>query len=354
MSLLADDPTGYAGAGHLIQHLTFPTLQERVQRVGGTAEMERNSDAVVYTVTGPAAELEYLAEALRGVLEPSPASEVDLLIAHNGLAEERRAEWETARGHLRAALRGRLFPQDLSAAGTDASAARLTAEVLSSVWKRMYRPDRISVVAVGDVTPAAVRAQFAGLPERATLPNPPEAADTASTNPLASAEATVPSVGVAYSASDVDPAALSVTAVLLRRALQRRLPEATVEVEHWWTHFGQGLAILASAPPREMPAVRRAVGTALLDLETSLSPDKVSDAVAGLRREFLFFSRTPDNMAKLIGQFADRTGEPDAAQQFYSRLDTVDETRLRALLSDLAGRTPMRVDVAAQKLPKSE
>jgi predicted Zn-dependent peptidase len=35
LSIVANDPPGYAGAGHMMQHLLFPALQDRVHRVGG-------------------------------------------------------------------------------------------------------------------------------------------------------------------------------------------------------------------------------------------------------------------------------------------------------------------------------
>mgnify|MGYP006146791671 CR=1 FL=1 len=47
LSLLADDPPGYAGAGHLIQHLLLPRLEERIARVGGRVQAVRTSDGWV-------------------------------------------------------------------------------------------------------------------------------------------------------------------------------------------------------------------------------------------------------------------------------------------------------------------
>src|SRR5688500_18002548 len=88
LSLLADDPPGYAGAGHLMQHLLLPRLEERVARVGGRVQAVRTSDAVIYTVVGPAVELDYLAESLRGALAPPPAVNADLLPALAALAQE--------------------------------------------------------------------------------------------------------------------------------------------------------------------------------------------------------------------------------------------------------------------------
>src|SRR3954471_20230357 len=56
LSLLADDPPGYAGAGHLLQHLVLPSLEEQVARVGGRVAAVRGSDGLVYQVVGPASE----------------------------------------------------------------------------------------------------------------------------------------------------------------------------------------------------------------------------------------------------------------------------------------------------------
>ncbi|MGI9190363.1 MAG: hypothetical protein ACR2F9_09515, partial [Longimicrobiaceae bacterium] len=72
LSLLVEDPPGYAGAGHLQQHLVYPALREAMERVGGRAEIARTPDALVYSVTGPAAELTYLARALRSALAVPP------------------------------------------------------------------------------------------------------------------------------------------------------------------------------------------------------------------------------------------------------------------------------------------
>jgi len=157
MAILADDPPGYAGAGHLAQHLLQGALRDQVALVGGQVQLQRTSDAVVYTVTGPASELGFLAGVLRSALRPPQASEAALLRASRELAEERLAEWEAADRHVRSALRARLFPEDLSAAGTESAANRLMEDdALRTAWARLYRPDRVVVTAVGDVRVAEV------------------------------------------------------------------------------------------------------------------------------------------------------------------------------------------------------
>ena len=38
VSLLADDPPGYAGAGHKLQHVLLPGMQQRAARVGARVQ----------------------------------------------------------------------------------------------------------------------------------------------------------------------------------------------------------------------------------------------------------------------------------------------------------------------------
>ncbi|HLL82734.1 MAG TPA: hypothetical protein VK420_08780, partial [Longimicrobium sp.] len=134
LSLLADDPRGYAGAGHLMQHLHLPGMEEQAARVGGRVQASRTSDALVYTVTGPASELGYLAGVLRGALAVPRPAQSQMLVALNTLSEERAAERETAASYVRAALRQGIFPGELPAAGTPASAARLESAPLDAMW----------------------------------------------------------------------------------------------------------------------------------------------------------------------------------------------------------------------------
>lgn len=351
LSLLADDPPGYAGAGHLFQHLHLPTLRERVRRVGGDVQAARSSDALVYTVTGPAAEVEYLAGALRAALHPAAPGEAAFLAAARELEEERNAEWETASAHVRAALRNRLFPDDLSPAGTPSSAPRLTREVLPDLWAEMYRPERVAVVAVGDVQLRTVREAFARLPE------PPAGGlwelfpDTLPAAPPAQPEATRGWLGLGWSATDADPAALTVAARLLGGSVRERLPTARVEAEHWWTRHGQALVAVVTFPAADSTAARRVVRSSLAALQEGLTPAAVRDAAAGARREMLFYARTPERMAQVLGQFVDREGDAEAAQRFHASLDRVGEAEVRRVLERLAERTPAFVDVPPQKLP---
>ncbi|HEX2091799.1 MAG TPA: hypothetical protein VHG28_05320, partial [Longimicrobiaceae bacterium] len=193
----------------------------------------------------------------------------------------------------------------------------------------------------------------------ARLPEPVEGGfpeiltDTVSAAPPVAPEATRGWLGIGYSASDADAAALTVAARLLGDHLRERLPNAaSVEAEHWWTRQGQALVAVVAAPPANLTAARRAVRTALASLRESLDPIRVRDAAAGVRRDMLFYARRPERMADVLGQFIDRDGSPDAAQRFYAAVEQVDEEAVRRVLDLLAERTPVTVDVPPQRIPE--
>ena len=352
LSLIADDPPGYAGAGHLMQHLLLPSLEERVARVGGRVQAVRTSDAVVYTVVGPASELDYLAQTLRGILRPPTPGTGEMLSALATVGGERAAEREIAQQYVRSALRARLFPDDLPAAGTEASLARLNTARLGEVWGAMYRPERISIVAVGDVHVEGVRAAFRDVPPAAGSQAAP-LADTVRAFAADTPQATRGWLGRAWHADEADPAALTVAARLLRNRMRRNMTRSAVEVEHWWTHHGQALALVVATPDTLLPVARRSVEGALAALRGDLDETLVRDAAASVRREMLFFSRTPERMADVLGAFADR-GEPgDAAQRFFAAVGAVTAADVRAVLDQLLEETAVIVEVPPQRLPRS-
>lgn len=352
LSLLADDPPGYAGAGHLMQHLLLPSLEERVARVGGRVQAVRTSDAVVYTVVGPASELDYLAQTLRGVLRAPTPGTGELLQALAAVGGERSAEREIAPQYVRSALRARLFPDDLPAAGTEASLARLNTARLGDLWGSMYRPDRVAIVAVGDVEVEGVRRAFRDVPDAAGGSAAP-LADTVRAFAADTPQATRGWIARGWNASNEDPATLTVTARLLRNHLRRRMTRSQVDVEHWWTHHGQALALVVATPDSLVATARRTAEGSLTALRDNLDETLVRDAAAGVRREMLFFSRTPERMADVVGAFADRGEGADAAQRFYAAVDAVTEADVRALLERLVEAEAVVVEVAPQRLPSS-
>jgi predicted Zn-dependent peptidase len=251
---------------------------------------------------------------------------------------------------VRSALRLRLFPSDISAAGTEPAAARLAeGDTWRQAWARMYRPDRVSITAVGDVRLEQVSAAFGELPAAVEPRGLRQLRDTVSSVPLAPAEATRAWAGAGYLASEIDPAVLSIATRIVHARLRERLPGAGIAVEHWWTHHGQALALIATLPGNQLPDAQRALGTTI-STAGSVSTEEVAAAARAIRRDLLFYSRTPERMATLIGQFSDRTGNTEEAQLFYDRLERVTAREVRDALSALQQRTPVRIDVPPQRL----
>ena len=350
LSLLVDDPPGLAGAGHLVQHLHHERLRSRARTVGGQVRMERSSDAIIYTVTGPAAELDYLVGLLKETLTVPQVSTGARLSAERDLMQERLAEWETADAHLRSALRSWLFPADLSAAGTALSAPRLSDASVEEMWERLYRPDRLVLIAVGDVEPSEVRAAFAGLP----APPPPGplaiGVDTASRAPLAAAEATRAWFGAGFRTDDLPPAAVSVAARLLARDMAGAITGADVTSDHWWTHHGQALVLVAALQPGQLNAARARLEGAFARLARTVDDEDVADAAAAIRHDMLFYARTPAQMAEVLGRFVDRGGDADSAARFHAELEALDAEDLREVLLRLAEAPAVHGDIPPQRL----
>jgi predicted Zn-dependent peptidase len=315
-------------------------------------QVERTADAIVYTVTGPAAELSYLAGVVRAALQPPRAGQIEMLLAARALSEERMAEWETADRHIRSALRARLFPNDLSAAGTESSAERLTAEALPRLWAEMYRPDRVSIVAVGDVRLGELQTAFADIPPRPTQRPLPARQDTISLAPLARAQATRGWLGLGYLANDLEPTAVAIAAKLIGDDLRRRLTTSEVHSEHWWTHHGQGLAVMVSTPEAGLAAARTTLGTTVATVQAAVTSARVAAAARDLRHEMLFYARTSDRMAEVLGSFTDRDGDPDAAQRFYADLERTTAAQVREVLRALGEQSAIRFDIPPQPLPR--
>ncbi len=348
MSLLADDPAGLAGAGHLVQHLVLPRLEARLAQIGGEVQVERTADAVVFTAVGPAGELPFMANALRGALIPPVPDDSEWTLATRVLREERLAEWETPAAHVRSALRVRLFPADRSVTGTAASVRRLSPGTLGEAWAAMYDPRRISIVGAGDMRLEELRAAFTGLPERSSG-EVSTRGDTVSTRPLAAAQATRGWVGAGYSAGDLDPAALAVVARLLEQQIGARFPAAAVSAELWWTHHGRALVVVAALPGAQMAAATSAISGSLEALAEEITPARVQAAATGVQRDLRFQTRAAGRMAALIGSFIERGEDAGAAEAFFSALADVSLGDVRAVLAELLDSAPVLAEVPPQR-----
>jgi predicted Zn-dependent peptidase len=251
---------------------------------------------------------------------------------------------------VRAALRQRIFPGELPASGTPASARRLEGAALDALWGELYSPERVAVVAVGNVEADEVTRALRDLPAPGEARLAGTVADTAPSLAADTPQATRAWAGWAAAAPGSDAAALSVAARLVRNRLRRTMPSSAVEVEHWWTHRGQALAIVAASAGDRAATARRTIAGAVAATAEGLDAAAVRDAAAGVRRDLLFYSRTPERMAEVLGAFADRGENADAAQRFFAALDAVTVDSVRAVLEAVGGSGAATVAVAPQRL----
>jgi predicted Zn-dependent peptidase len=132
------------------------------------------------------------------------------------------------------------------------------------------------------------------------------------------------------------------------------MTRSSVDVEHWWTHHGQAVAVVVATPDSLTNAARRTVDGALTTLQGNVDDRAVRDAAASVRRELLFYSRSPERMAELLGEFADRGTGTDAAQRYYAALDAVTADDVRRVIDALKSADPATVFVPPQKIPASQ
>src|SRR5690606_17669331 len=118
--------------------------------------------------------------------------------------------------------------------------------------------------------------------------------------------------------AEAAPAPVAAAAHLLANLLSSRLPGSEATGEHWWTHHGRALALIVAVQPRQLSAAPARLLEAPEELLENLTDQRVTAAARAIRHDMLFYSRTPDRMAELIGQFIDRGGDAASAQRFYA------------------------------------
>ena len=135
--------------------------------------------------------------------------------------------------------------------------------------------------------------------------------------------------------TDADPAAVAVSA----RLVQTRLAESGLRVaraELWWSGASRALVALGSAAADSTtPGTAARLAAAVRDASAQLTEAEVAAGRRAVARDILFAARTPDGLARYLGEMLERTGEPRAGQDFLQALDAVGAPTVRALLDGL-------------------
>ncbi|MBI3451193.1 MAG: insulinase family protein [Acidobacteria bacterium] len=182
---------GENGISHMLEHLLFNGTDARTQeqlyddldRRGIVNNAHTGVDEMTLFMLGPAGETAEMLAAESEMLFRSNFPEAKLAkergIVLNEIAKDATQEATRFQEALDAILYAGT-PCALPVTGTDASIRSLTRDAIVSYHRRHYRPDNLTVLVMGDVTPgdalARARAAFGGI---APAPEPPGGAPPA-------------------------------------------------------------------------------------------------------------------------------------------------------------------------------
>lgn len=160
-------------------------------------------------------------------------------------------------------------------------------------------------------------------------------------------------VGLGYPLEGEDPVVVAVAAHLIDdRLATQGLRSAAAEL--WWDAGRLGIAVIGAAlpgPPVEgdgdiARSLADRLGALVRGMAHSATAASVRRARDDLELRILLGARTPTGLASLIGELADRAGDPEAAPDFVTALARLDESEVLALLDRLSYQAPILVEVA--------
>ena len=158
-------------------------------------------------------------------------------------------------------------------------------------------------------------------------------------------EVVLPWAALGYTAAELDAAVLAVAADLVAKRLESEaIRDGAAEL--WWADGQRALVVLGSrAESGAVDALVDALRAAVARTAEETGASEVAVARRALANRLDFASRTTEGLARLIGEFHERSGDADGLRRFRSALDRVDAARVQAALETLLSRTPTIVEV---------
>jgi predicted Zn-dependent peptidase len=188
----ADERPGVTGAAHFLEHLMFDggrkygpkEFDRRLEQAGGSSNAATTLDLTAYHEEFPPAALDLVLDLERDRMEGLALADVAFETELSTVREERRLHSEEdvdgAADELLYATAFLAHPYRWPTVGWMADLERLEKEEIRQFWRDYYRPERCTIVVVGDFETAAVlpklRAAFSGL-QRGTARLPPRTAE---------------------------------------------------------------------------------------------------------------------------------------------------------------------------------
>jgi zinc protease len=388
----SDESEHEHGAAHLLEHMLFRAgrrgvdLARTVERAGGQVNAYTTHDLTVVHLTVPPAHLDESLHAL-GAAILAPALDPDELERERQVVLEEIAEREDDPGRVLSQAMFRAaygdHPYGRSVVGTRAEVAALGADLLAGFHARTYRPERISVIVTGAVTPADVTA-LAGPAWRTAAPPPRPSPPRRSVKaPLARGDARrvggrlrivalereineghvelaflIPPMGDArVPALDVAAAILGQgRASRLETEVRRRARLVDDASASTWTPREPGLFLVsASIPPGDPEPALTALLDQIFELGTSgPSDEELRRARAALEAGGVMQRETAEGLATKLGWYETVAGGIEAERRYLAAVAAIDAEAVRLAVADGLTTSQLTLAVLVPKRPGAQ
>ena len=333
-----------AGAGYLLAMAATERMQGLAGRIGAMAGAERTPGAIVYQVSGPVTELDFLGWILREGVGRPPFDALAEALDRLRIEQERMLE--TPRGVLAARLRAALAPATASILGTVGSLERMDRARLTGIWERTHRRGAARIVVAGGVPSELVLLLVNDLglrdaPGGATVATGEETGSP----PLPDPEVIRHWVAEAYPLLDGDEVGALVATRFLGEAYESESGDFEVGLEIWDTGGGRALVVTGAAYGRSREAMEARLEGMFAEAAARITAGDVERLSDALRTEILMAGRTPWGLADIVGQAWDAGGGPGGIDELTTALASIGSVEVIGLLRALGRAAPVREEL---------
>jgi predicted Zn-dependent peptidase len=332
-----------AGAGQILRSLADSRMRGMARRIGARALVSRTPEALVYEVSGPASELDFLVRILNEGLRP-PEPDRFNQVRRDQLAEVLRRQ-ETPQGVLALRIREAAGGSRVPLLGSTLALERMHAGTIQGIWERSHAQDRARLVLVGDVVAEVALASLVDLRLPASSPSPVTPPGGTLAQPRLSPEVIRHWVAEAWTLDRPRDARALVMVGLLGDRLRERGGDYELGAEVWEIAGRWTLVVSGAAYPRTQQAMRSRLQGLLAEVGGAVSDESVRTHAARVRGDILLQAATPWGLADLVGQSLDAGLEPRSVQMVLDDLTRMEASDIRSLLSDLASRSALRQEI---------
>ncbi|MEX2220294.1 MAG: pitrilysin family protein [Candidatus Rokuibacteriota bacterium] len=347
-----DEAVGERGFSHFAEHMLFKGTETRargfverdVEAVGGRTNAGTSNDYTFYYLLLPATRTRPGIALIADMVLNSVFDATELARERDVVFEEMRLNEDNPRASLGRQLYGLLYqghPYGRPVLGDTADLQAATRETLHGYYKRHYAPENMTLVVVGPVSPAEVRAAagaaFGALPPtahtRRLLP-PPTALEGVRARAVERAERQT-QLGLAWLAPPLghpDMPAADVLGHILGGSRSSRLNQALREkarlvsgITGWYGALqGAGaLGVTAQLNGGDQEAVERGILTEIGRIQSDgVTAEELARAIIASEAEREFSRETVEGLALAYGR-AETTWSLDGERGYVDRVRAV-------------------------------